>query len=420
MPTTRGRLDRVGRALRYLAGVDEKIMDQVPQERAWYAAMGGAVLGTATFATLSMWFAVEEVLGAAYLGALLPAALWFLIILNLDRWIVSSRPGDGWQRFGLLLTRAVLAVLVGIVIAEPLVMRVFETKIVEVIQQDRSERLDDLRGRLTHCNPDPTDDKALRPADCSADDTVVLPGNPKADADELSALRTDVNDIQKSIDADTEALSRINAKARAECVGDKEPGTTGIAGEGPECLLLRKEATQFEASHPLADRTAKLTTIRSRITELEPKVNLARQTFGQDREAAIHRRMAEETQVDDPVGLLERMEALHAISSANATLGIGIIFVRLLFITVDLTPVLMKMTNGKTAYERIVNEQLRDVMDNKRLALKEARQHHERQRQRNLEKDEVNDRVAFLQSVGTLAEAYERGGRAPEPDERDR
>ena len=89
---------RIGRALRFLAGVDEALLNRVPQERAWYASLGGIVLGTATIAAFSMWFATSEAANINPVAALLPAAIWFLFILIFDRWIVSARtttPGNG-------------------------------------------------------------------------------------------------------------------------------------------------------------------------------------------------------------------------------------------------------------------------------------------------------------------------------------
>ena len=57
---------RIGRWIRVLAGVDERLLDRVPQERARYTGLGGVVLGTATIAAFSMWFAVSQLLGFSH------------------------------------------------------------------------------------------------------------------------------------------------------------------------------------------------------------------------------------------------------------------------------------------------------------------------------------------------------------------
>jgi len=98
----RGRIDtmeagglRVGRWIRVLAGVDEKLLDKVPQERARYTGLGGVVLGTATIAAFSMWFAISQLLGFSHPLIIFPVLIWFFFILNFDRWLVSSALGLG-------------------------------------------------------------------------------------------------------------------------------------------------------------------------------------------------------------------------------------------------------------------------------------------------------------------------------------
>lgn len=89
---------QLGRRLRVLAGVDERLLDRVPQERAWYTSLGGVVLGTATIAAISMYFAITQAMGASSRLAVFPVLVWFLFIPNVDRWLVSRRLGEGWFR----------------------------------------------------------------------------------------------------------------------------------------------------------------------------------------------------------------------------------------------------------------------------------------------------------------------------------
>ena len=81
----------LGRRLRALAGVDEKLMAYVPQEKAWYTSLGGVVLGTATIAAFSMWFAITQALGVTSYWAIFAVIVWFFFILSVDRWLVSGR-----------------------------------------------------------------------------------------------------------------------------------------------------------------------------------------------------------------------------------------------------------------------------------------------------------------------------------------
>src|SRR5262249_23062243 len=127
----------LGVLLRRLAGVQEDTLDVVPGERARYTSMGGVVLGTAAIATISMGVAMYIVFvpRASPVVIVFPAvftALWGLFILNLDRWLMSTVvERDGWTRVVRFLPRIILAVIFGVIIAEPLLLGVYNSAIVK-------------------------------------------------------------------------------------------------------------------------------------------------------------------------------------------------------------------------------------------------------------------------------------------------
>jgi hypothetical protein len=129
-PTPPGRSrGGLGVQLRRLAGVQESTLDKVPGERARYTSMGGVVLGTAAIATVSMAVAMYAVFGSLTNPVTIVFTLiWGLFILNLDRWLMSTIVDrDGWARFVRFLPRIVLAVIFGVIIAEPLLLGVYST-----------------------------------------------------------------------------------------------------------------------------------------------------------------------------------------------------------------------------------------------------------------------------------------------------
>src|SRR5262245_5868970 len=284
---TRGRLAtveagglRVGRWIRVLAGVDEALLARVPQERARYTGLGGVVLGTATIAAFSMWFAISQLLGFSHPLIAVPVLIWFLFILNFDRWLVSSAMGSGWRRrLPTLLMRVTMALLFGVIIAEPLVLRIFQTAIEQHIRDEREHQLADLRSRLLECNPLSTaPGGAAAPPGC-AGYVLTFSTTPGAMIEELAARRADADTLQATIDADSQELARINDLARRECVGDSGPGLTGRFGVGPNCRRLREQADTYEATHPIAPNVAKLAELRGQISALETSVSSGRADF---------------------------------------------------------------------------------------------------------------------------------------------
>ncbi|MBV1849037.1 DUF4407 domain-containing protein [Catellatospora tritici] len=348
----------LGRRLRVLAGVDEALLDRVPQERAWYTSLGGVVLGTATIAAFSMFFAISQAIGGSHWLVIVPVAVWFLFILNVDRWLVSSRLGTGWfRRVPVLVMRVLMAVFFGIVIAEPLVLKIFETAVVQHVADQRTEHLADLAGRLKVCNPVPGSADAA-PADCKATETFNFDQSPVATLRELQARRADADALLKTIDADTAQLRAINDLARRECVGDSGAGLTGQRGVGPNCRRLRAEADTFARNHNISGNSAKLATLRTQISELESAARASHAAFEAEREAKVKARVEEERSHQGAIGLLERLGALHDLADSSGVLAVGIWAVRIFFILVDCMPILVKFVGGTTTYDRLVSQQL--------------------------------------------------------------
>lgn len=365
-PLPDDRRHRLGRGLRWLAGVDEKLLAWVPAERARYTALGGVVLGTATIAAFSMSMALAEVLGGFHVLTLVPVLIWGVFIANLDRWLVSSSNGGWWgRRLALLLPRFLLAFAFGVVIAEPLVLRVFETAIEEHVHQARAHQVEALESALTRCNPEPNADEAARAAargpDCA---THQLGLDTK-----FAAVRADLTSkrqTEKALDSTVQAWGREQARrdtlASNECAGTKAPGTTGKAGRGPECRQREQEAAGYRASHPVAGQEAKLDDVRDDIRDLEATLNSTQQNYEGDRTSAIQGKVSELRDSHGAIGLLERFAALDELTSSSAFLATAKWFIRIFFIAIDCLPVLVKFLSGQTYYDTLVEQHSQSAM----------------------------------------------------------
>jgi hypothetical protein len=411
-----GSLSRLGYAMRFVAGVDEELMDKVRWERSWYTSLGGVVLGTATIAAFSMWFAVTESVVASSVAALLPALIWFMFIMILDRWIISTRSTDPWQRLFLLCTRGFLAVLFGVAIAEPLVLRVFQTQVEHQVRTDRADAIRSLQTNLLRCNPDPGDGSAPAAPDFCVARSYVLPitTTPAFKLRQLVDLKTQSTDLQKKIDSETDTLEALNKKATDECAGHSGSGLTGVWGDGINCEQDKANAKQFADSHPIKDEQTALAAINKQIVDLQTEITQAQGTFRDQREEAIRIQVEALPQVDAPIGLLERMAALAELGRRNLTLAAGIFLVRLLFITIDCLPVLMKVASGSTYYDKLVLSSLEDASKTHDQELEgkdsEREMRREEQEQRKREHAiEMQQRLA--DAVDARAAAYERQAR---------
>ncbi len=365
-PLPDDRRHRIGRGLRWLAGVDEKLLAWVPAERAKYTALGGVVLGTATIAAFSMSMALAEVLGGFHVLALVPVLIWGVFIANLDRWLVSSSNGGWWgRRLALLLPRFLLAFAFGVVIAEPLVLRVFETAIEEHVHEGRAHDVAVLESALTRCNPEPNADKAVKDAargpDCATHQLGLDTKFAAVQAD-LSAKRRTETTLDSTVQAWSKEQARRDILASNECAGTKAPGTTGRAGRGPECEQREREAADYQASHPVAEQEAKLGKVRDDIRDLEAQLNSAQQNYEGNRTRAIQDKVSELRDGQGAIGLLERFAALDELTSSSVFLATAKWFIRLFFIAIDCLPVLVKFLSGQTCYDKLAEQHVQSAM----------------------------------------------------------
>ncbi|MEU2559469.1 DUF4407 domain-containing protein [Streptomyces longispororuber] len=341
------------RRLRTLTGVDEELLARVGYERSKYTALGGVVLGTSVIAAFSMWNFATEALGRVSAVALVPTVIWMLFVLNLDRWLVTPQP-NARRRVGPLLTRLLIAVLLGAVIAEPLVLRVFQTAIEEHVADERTDTIDQLRTNLVRCNPVPSTTRTVTPEGCGKTYVLSFGKTPGERAEELSALRSDATVLQKRVDRDTGKLERLDSEVRDECRRLIRIAATGLYQRTSECLRLRAKAREYRMTHRTEENERRLARMNSRISTIEAQQTASRGAFLKARADGVERRLEEERAHQQEIGVLERMRALEELATGNPVLFVGIWLLRLLFVLLDVLPVLVKYLSGESAYDRML------------------------------------------------------------------
>jgi hypothetical protein len=137
-------MEKVMKFLWKCSGADPDILKFAPySDHIKSAGIGGVVLATAFMAALAMGFAMHSIFGGEnaageHVGnwfVTLPIAIvWGLIIYNLDRFIVTTAKGDGtekitWGEWGAMLPRLIMAVLIGLCISAPLETYIFKKEI---------------------------------------------------------------------------------------------------------------------------------------------------------------------------------------------------------------------------------------------------------------------------------------------------
>ncbi|MBV4358464.1 DUF4407 domain-containing protein [Pinibacter aurantiacus] len=127
----------------WCSGAYTDLLRKYPSEHTKYAGIGGVILATFVLAAISSGYAVYSVFGNWYWTVAF-AIIWGLIIFNFDRFLVSTMRKYGVSaRKQLLLAvpRFALALLIGITIARPLELKIFEKEIDVKVAQNRHDKI---------------------------------------------------------------------------------------------------------------------------------------------------------------------------------------------------------------------------------------------------------------------------------------
>ncbi|GAA2962475.1 DUF4407 domain-containing protein [Actinokineospora diospyrosa] len=357
---------RVALLLARLAGARPPVLRKAPGDLIRHAAMGGVLLTTAGLAGVSAFFALHSALGLSIAASVAAGAGWSVIVLNLDRMLVigMGSVSGGWQRFLLALPRIALALVIGAVVSTPLVLRIFQPEITAELMSMRAEALEEGNRKL---------DDAFK----AIDELTKQESGLRAviEGRELPAASQDADVIRAQQRYDAAEATYRKAQAEAECELDGTCGT-GRPGVGDS-----QRQKQREADEAKADRDRALAELNRTIEEAEQRIRDGQASaveaakaklpgVQRDLQVAQERKRIAETETADAengnTGLMARMTALDRLSDKNAAAAQAQLFLFLLFLCIEILPVLVKLitsVGAKSLYDRMV-ERADDDADN--------------------------------------------------------
>jgi hypothetical protein len=362
----------IPRLLRRLVGVKEDILDWVPEERPRYTRLGAIVLNTGILAGFSVVVALRNVVGGHWWLLPIAAVVWMVVIITVDSWLISSTHGVRRSSKLMYIPRVLLSVLLGVVIAEPLVLGVFHSSIETEIRDYRKGEIERYESRLKQCNPvsgelvpDPTCD-GLR---------VVIKEGPRAVEAQLAQAIDFRDDLRRVVDGLEAKRAELERVARDECVGRSGPGLTGVAGNGPECERNKAQSDQFRNDSQLPKLQQDLIAAEQKVVELNGAQAQARSNTEQQINAGINGKVEEKRENLTNPGLLDEFEALGRLSDRHLIVFLAHVVLAMLLLALDCLPVLAKLMGGTTAYDHQVFHQVEVAkrLHNKHLRTNEKR-----------------------------------------------
>src|SRR3954449_271113 len=366
-------LRRMSNALAVLAGARPDLLAAAPGARSRFVALGGVLLSTGGLALVSAAFAVHMALGAPWVVAMLVGLGWGAVIVNLDRMLLVGMAHDASVKRNAVLAvpRIGLALVLGVVISTPLTLQVFHREIDTQIVTLQAEKADAYKASL---------DSDARFAGLpelrgkiATEQAIVASGGRSDPA--LGAVQATVAAEQAAYDAALASYQQLSGRAQCEL-----DGTCGTGEAGTGAAYLGAKAAADGQSAVVAAGKARLDAAVSAAAAAEARsasqaaADLSADQASLAQLAAQLERLQgafEATNSDDD-GILIRLEALSRLGEENTTLAIAHYMLALLFICIELLPVLMKVLlnfGPPTAYDRLTA--LRDRGD---VAIEELQQ----------------------------------------------
>ena len=298
------------------SGANIHLLKKSPSEWNKFAGIGGIVLFTAIFATLSAGYAMFTVFDNLWASVGF-GILWGLMIFNLDRYIVSSikKTGTFWNQFFMAVPRLILATFLGIVISKPLELKIFEKEVNKqlntIIQRNKTELQKTMNGR------------------------ILQQSGPFAE---------EKSQIQKQIAAKQTSLDSATVELEKEILGKQTGLTSGKVGFGSNAK--RKQELKEQRKKDLEDYQKQMQPRLKYLDEQISGVYKNLQTEQKNSEKA-------ENKFD---GFAARLQALSELGDTNKVMALASFFIMMMFITLEISPVLVKLISSVGPYDYLLDK----------------------------------------------------------------
>jgi len=296
---------------------DIEAIKQCPSDWNKFSVIGATIFMTAVIAGISGGYFISYYLEIAYdmHGWTIPICfgiLWAFLIFTLDRTIIVTMKKTGILKEELKQgsIRFILAIFIGLVIATPLELKMFESEIDAKIEDLNRERNDFI-----------VEQNELSRARNAAQESEILEQKLKPLKDELNRLEKIKSDYDK---ADQERI--------AEAEGT---GGTGKRGKGP--VFAEKQIRFLEKKNNWEEVKEKYNSLQQEINGLLVSKNT------QSNISAVN--VDDIKQVD---GVEIRVKALYKLSGLHW-------FVTLLFILIECLPVIAKLMSKRGCYDEVID-----------------------------------------------------------------
>jgi hypothetical protein len=345
-----------------ISGARPEVLERCPTERIKFQSLGWAILITCGMAIVSMWFALTSAMGFNPVLSFPVAVLWGLIIMGIDRWLVTSMPLDGKRKFFIALPRLALALLLGSLISTPIVLRIFESEINNQISIIKAQNVAAF---------DSSTQKSAIQATINKWQASVASQEAVIDSNGTASINPNTDPTVIGLTAQLQATQATAASDYAQWMCQlygKGAGCTTPKGNGPLAQATEKRYNADEAkinalNSAIQARENALQTTNA--SSAATKVAQAKSALP-SAQAQLAAAQAEENSLTGNFnstnsasnGLLIRLKALDQLAAGSSTLQAARILLFLLFLVIEVLPVTVKLLQPSGNYEEILKRQV--------------------------------------------------------------
>ena len=298
------------------SGANIHLLKKSPSEWNKFAGIGGIVLFTAIFATLSAGYAMFTVFDNLWASVGF-GILWGLMIFNLDRYIVSSikKTGTWWSQVLMTIPRLILATFLGIIISKPLELKIFEKEVNKqlntIIQRNKKQLQAEMNGRIL---------QQSGPFDL-----------------EKKQIQNQIKNYQMAYDSASVELEK-------EILGKQSGLTSGKVGYGTNA---KRKAELKEQKR--ADLENYQKQMQPRLQYLDNEISKVYTNLETERKST-------EGVEDKFNGFAARLQALDELGKNSAIIALAASFIMGLFICLEISPVLIKLISSVGPYDYLLEK----------------------------------------------------------------
>lgn len=362
------------RFLWWCAGAHQQLLKQFPSEHSKYTGLGGVILATLVLAALSSGYAVYSVFGNWW-WTIVFGLIWGLIIFNFDRFLVSTMRKYGVSKrkqLWMAVPRILLALLIGITIARPLELKIFEKEVDTKVTENIHKKIQ-------------ANDSLLNIEHQALIQTTAT------ERDRLYARKLAIEDT----------LHRLQ-----QAYVQEADGTGGSMQRGIDHLTQLKLTAFTAASAQFAPE----------LKQLDLDVRRQDSLLGIARGSVEDKRKQYELEAKANVGFLERNKALSDLAGEESSVFWTSLLLSLLIILIEVGPILSKLIMPVGPYDiALAKEELtamaaaeNDMRKDKELTSEKKKLFYQRQKEVS---NQLADKLSALQQkhIDEELDKWERG-----------